>query len=112
MGAHVPAVGDKRDGAEHRAAGDFGDHHDGGQRDHTPGAPLMGAVMGAEKGMGVRPLGHRVRMHAGASSNLPQDGWLSARSRESRDPEAQYWIPAFAGMRGKPPSPNIENGRY
>jgi hypothetical protein len=63
MRAHMPAVGDERYRAEHRAADDFGDHHGGGQRDHAPGAPFVLTMMRAEKGVTVRPLGHGMRMH-------------------------------------------------
>ena len=62
MGAHMPAVGDQRDRAEQRAAHDFGDHHEGGERDDAPGAALMRAVMLAEKRMIMRPLVDCVRM--------------------------------------------------
>ena len=62
VGRHMQPVGDQRDRAEHRAAGDLGDHHERRQRDDTPSAPLVRRVMLAEEGVIVRPLIDRVRM--------------------------------------------------
>ena len=55
MRAHVPAVGDQRQRAEQRAAGNLDDHHHRGERHHAPSAPLVLAVMFAEKGVAVFP---------------------------------------------------------
>ena len=60
---HVPAVGDERERAEQRAAGNLDDHHQRRQRHHAPGAPLVLAVMRAEKGVLVRPRSDGMRMH-------------------------------------------------
>ena len=57
VGAHVEAVGDERDRAEHRAAGDLDDHHRAGQRDHRPDVALALSVRGAEKDVAVGKAG-------------------------------------------------------
>ncbi len=53
VGAHVEAVGDERDRAEHRAAGDLDHHHRAGQRDHRPDVALALSVRGAEEDVSV-----------------------------------------------------------
>ena len=53
VGAHVEAVGDQRDRAEHRAADDLDDHHRAGQRDHRPDVALALSVRGAEEDVAV-----------------------------------------------------------
>ena len=68
MRSHVPAVGDERDGSVQHTAGNLGDHHDRGKRNHGPGSPLVRAVMLAEEGVIVRPGRHRLRIHAATPS--------------------------------------------
>jgi hypothetical protein len=61
MGRHVQAVGDQRDRAEQQAADDLGDHHDGAQHDHRPGAALVLVMAFAEEDVAVAGCGHGAR---------------------------------------------------
>ena len=50
---HMQTVGDERDRAKDQAADDLGDHHEGTERDHHPGAALVLLVTLAEKNVRV-----------------------------------------------------------
>ena len=54
MRRHVQAVGNQRKRAEQGPADDFGNHHDGAEDDHRPGAPLGSVVILAQKQVVVR----------------------------------------------------------
>ncbi len=72
MGGHVQAVGDEGHRPRPCAAADLGDHHYGGQCDDGPGAPLMGAMLGAQEDVIVSPPFERIRVHhqVPAAANL------------------------------------------
>jgi hypothetical protein len=56
MRPHMPAIGEQGHRPEQRAGHDLGHHHDQGQDDHDPGAPLVLVMLLAKERVIVRPL--------------------------------------------------------
>src|ERR1700739_5068488 len=81
MSAHVPAVRKQCHRAEIRSGHDLADHHNDGQRDHKPGAPLVVLVALAEKDVVMGPLLERVRMHGSGSGTRFADRSHIARQK-------------------------------
>ncbi len=71
MRRHVQPVGNERDRAEQEAADDLGNHHDGAERDHHPGAALVALMAFAEKDVRV-----------GAWQRVRHDGSLALRETD------------------------------
>ena len=73
VGRHVPAVGDDRHGAEHRAADNLGNHHRRRERYHAPGAEFVPVMPGAKKNVAVPPRLDGMGVHGRlANRDLPR----------------------------------------